>query len=34
VLVLDVILARRRRLPAVDPDQLRHDLDQILDPAL
>jgi prevent-host-death family protein len=31
---LDVILARRRRLPPVDPDQLRHDLDQILDPAL
>lgn len=31
---LDVILARRRHLPAVDPDQLRHDLDQVLDPAL
>ncbi len=31
---LDVILARRRQLPAVDPDQLRHDLDQILDPTL
>ncbi len=31
---LDVILARRRRLPTVDPDQLRRDLDQVLDPAL
>jgi prevent-host-death family protein len=31
---LDVILARRRHLPPVDPDQLRHDLDQVLDPAL
>ena len=31
---LDVILARRRRLPAVDPDQFRHDLDQVLDPTL
>jgi hypothetical protein len=29
-----VILARRRQLPPVDPDQLRHDLDQVLDPAL
>lgn len=29
---LEVILVHR--LPAVDPDQLRHDLDQILDPAL
>lgn len=31
---LDAILARHRQLPDVDPDQLRHDLDQILDPAL
>ncbi|HSJ33870.1 MAG TPA: type II toxin-antitoxin system prevent-host-death family antitoxin [Acidimicrobiia bacterium] len=31
---LDEVLARRRQLPAVDPDQLRHDLDQVLDPAL
>jgi hypothetical protein len=29
-----VILARRRHLPAVDPDQLRHDLDQIVDQTL
>jgi prevent-host-death family protein len=31
---LDVILARRRHLPPVDPDQLRSDLDRVLDPAL
>lgn len=31
---LDVILARRRQLPAIDPDQLRRDLDQGLDPVL
>ena len=31
---LEVILARRRHLPVVDPDQLRHDLDQILDQTL
>lgn len=31
---IDVLVARRRRLPAVDPDQLRRDIDQILDPAL
>ena len=31
---LEVILARRRHLPVVDPDRLRHDLDQILDPTL
>ena len=31
---LEVILARRRHLPAVDPDRLRHDIDQILDPTL
>jgi antitoxin (DNA-binding transcriptional repressor) of toxin-antitoxin stability system len=31
---LDVIIARRRRLPRVDPDQLREDLDRVLDPAI
>jgi prevent-host-death family protein len=31
---LDVIIARRRRLPPVDPEQLREDLDRILDPTL
>ncbi len=31
---LEVIIARRRTLPPVDPDQLRHDLDQVLDPAV
>lgn len=31
---LDVIIARRRGLPSVDPDQLRRDLDRVLDPAL
>lgn len=31
---LEVIIARRRQLPPVDPDRLRHDLDRILDPAL
>jgi len=31
---LDVIIARRRNLPLVDPDQLRQDLDRALDPAL
>ncbi len=31
---LEVILARRRHLPAVDPDQLRDDLDQIVDQTL
>ncbi len=31
---LEVILARRRQLPPVDPAQLRHDLDQLLDPTL
>lgn len=31
---LEVILARRRHLPAVDPDQLRHDLDQTVDQTL
>ncbi len=31
---LDVLIARRRRLPHVDPDQLRKDLDLVLDPKL
>lgn len=31
---LDVVIARRRRLPSVDPDGLRRDLDRVLDPAL
>ncbi|MEX2323770.1 MAG: type II toxin-antitoxin system prevent-host-death family antitoxin [Acidimicrobiia bacterium] len=31
---LDVIVARRRHLPPVDPDRLRHDLDRVIDPAL
>ena len=31
---IDIIIARRRHLPPVDPDKLRHDLDQILDPTL
>ena len=31
---LEAILAGRRQLPPVDPDKLRRDLDQILDPAL
>jgi prevent-host-death family protein len=31
---LETILARHRLLPTVDPDQLRRDLDQVLDPAL
>ncbi len=30
---LEVILARQTHPPAVDPDLLRQDLDQILDPA-
>lgn len=33
-LSLDVVISRRRRLPHVDPDHLRDDLDKILDPAL
>ena len=33
-LPLTVVMARRRHLPLVDPDQLRKDLDQILDPAI
>jgi prevent-host-death family protein len=31
---LDVIIARRRRLPHVDPERLRVDLDRVLDPSL
>ncbi|MEM9608612.1 MAG: type II toxin-antitoxin system prevent-host-death family antitoxin [Actinomycetota bacterium] len=31
---LDLVLDRRRQLPAVDPDGLRRDLDQLLDPEL
>lgn len=33
-LPLDVVISHRRRLPPVDPDHLRKDLDGILDPAL
>ena len=31
---LDVLIARRRHLPQVDPARLRKDLDQALDPSL
>lgn len=31
---LKMAIARRQRLPLVDPDRLRKDLDQILDPAI
>ncbi len=31
---LEMIIARRRQFPAVNPDQVRHDLDQVFDPAL
>lgn len=31
---LKVLIARRRRLPHIDPTQLRKDLDQILDSSL
>jgi prevent-host-death family protein len=31
---LDVIIARRRRLPHVDPERLRADLDRVVDPSL
>ena len=31
---LELILARRQQIPPFDPDQLRHDLDQVLDPAV
>lgn len=31
---LEAILAPRRRLPNVDPDALRNDIDQLLDPTL
>ncbi|TVR31521.1 MAG: type II toxin-antitoxin system prevent-host-death family antitoxin [Nitriliruptor sp.] len=30
----EVLLHRWRRLPRLDADQLRHDVDEILDPAL
>ncbi len=33
-LPLTMVMERRRHLPLVDPDQLRKDLDQILDPAI
>lgn len=33
-LSLDAVVARRRHLPPVDPDQLRRDLDRVLDPTL
>lgn len=33
-LSLSVAIGRRRSLPFLDPDRLRQDLDQILDPAL
>jgi prevent-host-death family protein len=33
-LPVDVLVARRRNLPQVDPDQLRRDIDQIIDPEL
>jgi len=31
---LGVAIGRRRSLPSLDPDRLRQDIDQILDPAL
>ena len=31
---LDVIIARRRQLPHLDPVQLRKDLDRVLDPSV
>lgn len=31
---LDVLMARRRLLPHIDPTRLRKDLDQVLDPSL
>ncbi len=33
-LSLSVAIRRRRNLPSLDPDRLRQDLDQVLDPAL
>lgn len=33
-LPVDVLLERWRRLPAVDPDQLRADIDEVLDARL
>jgi prevent-host-death family protein len=32
--LLEVLIARRRRLPPIDPTRLRKDLDQTLDPSL
>lgn len=31
---LDAVIAHRRNLPPVDPEQLRRDVDQVLDPTL
>lgn len=31
---LDVLVARRRHVPAVDPDALRRDIDALIDPSL
>jgi prevent-host-death family protein len=31
---LELIIAARRHLPPVDPDELRRELDRVLDPAL
>jgi len=33
-LALEVLIARRRNLPDIDPEELRRDLDRILDPSL
>jgi len=33
-LPLDVILSRRRHLPRIDPERLRHDLQTVVDPTL
>jgi prevent-host-death family protein len=33
-LVIEVVLERWRRLPAVDPDRLRSDLDHVFDPTV
>jgi prevent-host-death family protein len=33
-LQLDALLERWRRLPVVDPDQLRADMDELIDPSL
>lgn len=31
---VEELIARRRHLPAVDADRLRHDIDELLDPSL